>query len=71
MPISNANILRGEAQQTSLRLMKVEPGTLFPEVAIVQVLHVLTEDSGLNLSGTLTAPTAPQISFAVLMEEIF
>ena len=70
MPISNANILRGEAQRTSLRLKKVEPGTLFPEVAIVQVLHVLTEDSGLNLS-TLTAPTAPQISFAVLMEEIF
>ena len=62
MPISNADILRGEAQRTSIRLMKVEPGTLFPEVAIVQVLHVLTEDSGLNLSGDLdSAHRAPDL----------
>ena len=52
----DANILRGEAQRTSIRLMKVEPGTLFPEVAIVQVLHVLTEDSGLNLDSAHRAP---------------
>ena len=42
--------------------MKVEPGIFGPKVAIVQVLHVLTGDSGLNLRGDLdNAHRAPDL----------